>query len=384
MTTRTRTVDLLVLGATVAGLTTALAAAGAGASVLVVDPNQVSRFGLGLLTVGMGDTLREVEVHRGIPAGQTLIAEAGRAIDWLTETLPSHGVTPTARTTYSLAVDGHLAFHLRQEARLLRHGGAEVDFTDGEPLPGLVTRPALVLRDQAQVDPNQHRQALTAAALAAGVEVVTGVGLGRFIPGQPWTVTYDLAGYPVTVTTPSVVDTIGVSPWGRRTGGSLRVCPVLLTEATGLSYDLHVLVDTPAALVFTLRGHGVVVAQPTLPRGEHAATVDLVAFASRLGLTVTSVRSRHIEVTGDRLPYVGRVPLLDGAWLARGFGLWETTLGTAAGLQLGAAVTGGAAGLPWPPLRTPAPLALYRRWNGEHSDPMVGVPQVLRRRGLTR
>lgn len=384
--TQQRTVDVLVIGATIAGLTTAVAAAAAGAAVLVIDPGEITRFGTGLVTVAMGSTLREVELSRGIPAAETMVAEVKRATDWLGETLPLYGAQLVDRTAYSLAVDGHLAFHLRQEARLLRRAGVTVDFTDGQPLAPLVTRPGIVLPNQAQVEPRRHRHALGAAAVAAGVEVVREVTLGRFVPGRGWSVSYQHSSGPVTVTSPTVIDTIGSAPWGPvagRVGTTLRVCPVVQGSAGFFPPDIHVLVDTPAAMVTTLRQHTVLVGHPVALNDEHAATVDLVALAGRLGLTVTGVRARHVELTADHLPRVGRVPLLDGAWLARGFGMWETTLATAAGLQLGAAVTGTSDALPWTPVRLPAPLAAYRQWTGENSDPMVDVPGILKRRGLS-
>ncbi len=382
--TQHRTVDLLVIGATVAGLTTAVSAAAAGALVAVIDPNPISRFGTGVMSVAFGDTLRAVEVHRGIEACRTLITEANRAVAWLGETLPSYGATVTSRTAYSLAVDGHLAFHLRQEARLLRAGGLSVDFTDAHPIAPLVTRPSLVLTDQSQVDPRHHRDALRSAARAAGVAITTDVSLERFRPGQPWVVTFLHDGSTGEVSARDVLDTIGAAPWAWGTGGALRICPVVLTATDNLAPDLYLLVDTPAALVMTLRGTGVFVGHPVVPSEEHAATVDLVAFAARHGHEVTGVHSRHVEITTDRLPRVGRVPLLPGAWTARGFGLWETPLATAAGLQLVAALAGDTTRLPWAPLRAPAPLATYRRWNGTHSDPMINVPAILRRRGLAR
>ena len=52
--------DVVVLGATVAGLTTAIEVARAGGSVMVLDPSHATRFGLGLLTIGQGSTLREI------------------------------------------------------------------------------------------------------------------------------------------------------------------------------------------------------------------------------------------------------------------------------------------------------------------------------------
>ena len=93
----TRTVDILVLGATGAGLTTAVEAARAGASVIVVDLAEATRFGTGLVTVAQGPRLRDVELHRGLPAVERLIAETLRGIEWLRQNLPAHGVELTPR-----------------------------------------------------------------------------------------------------------------------------------------------------------------------------------------------------------------------------------------------------------------------------------------------
>jgi hypothetical protein len=79
---------------------------------------------------------------------------------------------------------------------------------------------------------------------------------------------------------------------------------------------------------------------------------------------------------------VGAIPVLRGAWVARGFGLYETTSATAAGLQLAGALVSGDA-QPWAPIRVPAgPLAAWRRWAGRDMDPMVDVPTLLAKRGL--
>jgi glycine/D-amino acid oxidase-like deaminating enzyme len=380
-----RTVDVLVLGATVAGLTTALESARAGAQVVVLDPHDRTRFGTGLLTVAMGGTVRTVETHRGLEAAGRLVAEAQRGQVWVSDLLERAGRPADPRTAYSLAVDGHVAFHLRQEARLLRSAGVTVDFTDAQPIPELTTRPALVIEGQAQVEPRGHRAALEAAAQAAGIDILRQVALGRFTPGSPWRVTYRTGPNEAALTTAHVVDTIGAAPWGGRIGGELQVCPIVVTAPGSIDPSgIHVFVDTPAALLITVRGEVALVGHPVAARDEHAATVDLVAFAARIGLDVTGVRSRPIEHTGDRLPVVGRIPVLPGAWLARGFGLNESSLATAGGLQLAAALTAGESDLPWTPFRPPSPLAGYRRWNGENADPMVGVPDVLKRRGLDR
>jgi glycine/D-amino acid oxidase-like deaminating enzyme len=373
--------DVVVLGATVAGLTTAIEVARAGASVTVLDPSHSTRFGLGLITVGQGSTLREIELHRGAAAVTTYVDWTRRAADWLRLTLPAHGVAITDHDAYELCVDGHLAFHLVQEKRLLRLADEQVDLVDEVPLP-LVVRPALHLPYQATLDSWTHRTALTGLAASLGVRIVRDVELGRFVRRNEWHVPFRVGDTRHSLTAADVVDTIGVSPW-RDLVLDLASVVHPIVEAEGDCSEIHTFVDTPAALVYGSRGFTVVVGHAVSEVRERPAAADLVGWVtSQLKRKVTKVRARYAEVTADRVPVVGAMPLLRGAWVARGFGLYETTSATAAGLQLGEALVSGGP-QPWAPLRVPTgPLAAWRRWAGRDMDPMVDVPTVLARRGL--
>jgi len=375
------TKDVVVLGATVAGLTTAIEVARAGASVTVLDPSHSTRFGLGLITIGQGSTLREIELHRGAAAVTTYVDWTRRAADWLRLTLPSHGVTITDHDAYELCVDGHLAFHLVQEKRLLRLADEQVDIVDDVPLP-VTVRPALYLPDQATLDSWTHRTALAELAASLGVTIERDVEMGRFLRRHEWEVPYRAGGVQRSVTAAEVVDTIGVAPWGDLV---LDLATVVhpIVEAQGDCNEIHTFVDTPANLVYGSRGFTVVIGHPVSEVRERPAAADLVGWVtSQLKRQVTKVRARYAEVTADHVPVVGAIPLLRGAWVARGFGLYETTSATAAGLQLAEALVSGGP-QPWAPLRVPTgPLAAWRRWAGRDMDPMVDVPNVLGRRGL--
>jgi glycine/D-amino acid oxidase-like deaminating enzyme len=373
--------DVVVLGATVAGLTAAVEIARSGASVVVLDPSHSTRFGLGLITVGQGSTLREIELHRGAAAVTTYVDWTRRAGDWLRLTLPGQGVTITDHDAYELCVDGHLAFHLVQEKRLLRLADETVDIVDDVPVP-LTVRPALHLPGQATLDSWTHRTALTDIANGLGVTIVRDVELGRFLRRHEWEIPFVVDGAGHSVTAGEVVDTLGVSPWGELVLDLTTVVHPIV-EAEGTCDEIHTFVDTPAALVYGSRGFTVVIGQPVSEVRERPAAADLVGWVtSQLKRQVTKVRARYAEVTADRVPVVGAIPLLRGAWVARGFGLYETTSATAAGLQLAEALVSGGA-QPWAPLRVPTgPLAAWRRWAGRDMDPMVGVPNLLARRGL--
>ncbi len=379
-------VDVLVLGATVAGLTTAVEAALAGARVVVLDPHETTRFGFGLLTLGQGGRLREIELHRGVGAAKSYVEWTRRAIEWIGQTLPPSGLEITERTAYGLAVDGHMAFHLIQEARLLRLAGVAVETTDVEPLP-VKTRPALMLTGQGQVDPHDHRTVLEKVTQAAGVQIVRRARANSFTRDRAWHVAWtDDQGRSSTTTAEHVVDTIGVAPWGRYGfRGLLKTTPVVVADPAEIPDDLYVFADTSASIIVTLRHRLLVLGHPVPADREQAAAGELVGWVrGTLGAEVRHVRTQHVEITPDRVPVVGSIPMLGGAWVARGFGGFETTSGTAAGLQVSSAMMSGAE-QPWAPLRLPVgPLALWRRWTGDIADPMVHVPAVLRRRGLAR
>ncbi len=371
--------DVVVLGATVAGLTTAIEVARAGGSVTVLDPSHSTRFGLGLLTLDQGPTLREIELHRGAGAVRTYMDWTRRAEEWLRLTLPAHGVTITDHDAYEVCVDGHLAFHLVQQRRLLRLADEQVDMVDEVPLP-LTVRPALYLPGQGSLDSWSHRTALTRIAGNLGVTIVRDVELGRFLRRHGWQVRYRAEGSEHLATAPDIVDTLGASPWGDLVLDlSTVVHPIV--EAEGDCREIYTFVDTPAALVYGSRGVTVVIGQPVNEVRERPAAADLVGWVtSQLKRHVTKVRARYAEVAADRVPVVGAIPILHGAWVARGFGLYETTSATAAGLQLAEALVAGGS-QPWAPLRVPTgPLAAWRRWAGRDMDPMVDVPTLLARR----
>lgn len=375
------TADVVVLGATVAGLTTAVEVARSGASVVVLDPSPATRFGLGLMTVAQGPTLREIELHRGAAAVTTYVDWTNRANDWLRGTVAPLGVTIVDRDAYELCVDGHLAFNLVQEKRLLRLADEPVEMVDDVPLP-LTVRPALKLPGQASLDSWSHRTALTELATSLGVTIETDVTLGRFVRRSEWQLQYATDAAEHTLTTPDLVDTVGAAPWGDL-GLDLQTKVHPIIEAAGDCEDIHSFVDTPASLVYGSRGFTVIVGHPVTEVRERAAAADLVGWVTaQLKQQVTKVRARYAEVAADRVPVVGAIPVLRGAWVARGFGLYETTSATAAGLQLAGALVSGDA-QPWAPIRVPAgPLAAWRRWAGRDMDPMVDVPNLLARRGL--
>ncbi len=375
------TADVVVLGATVAGLTTAVEVARSGASVVVLDPSPATRFGLGLMTLGQGSTLREIELHRGAAAVTTYVDWTRRANDWLRETMPTHGVTIVDRDSYELCIDGHLAFHLVQEKRLLRLVDEPVELVDDVPLP-ITVRPALLLPGQASLDSWAHRTALTELATSLGVTIESDVTLGRFVRRSEWQIQYATDAAERSVTAPDLVDTIGAAPWGDL-GLDLQTNVHPIIEAEGDCEAIHTFVDSPAALVYGSRGFTVIVGHSVSEVRERAAAADLVGWVTaQLKQQVTKVRARYAEVAADRVPVVGAIPVLRGAWVARGFGLYETTSATAAGLQLAGALVSGDP-QPWAPIRVPAgPLAAWRRWAGRDMDPMVDVPNLLAKRGL--
>lgn len=374
--------DVVILGATVAGLTTAIEVARRGGSVTVLDPSPSTRFGLGLITSGQGPTLREIELHRGAAAVTTYVDWTRRASDWLHLTLSGSGATITDHDAYEMCVGGQLAFKLVQEKRLLLQAAEQSDTVEEVPLPFSI-QPALRLSDQSSLDSWTHRTALANLASKLGVTVISGVELGRFLRRHGWVIPYRVGDEQLHATASQVVDTIGVSPWGELLIDLTTVVHPIV-EAEGDCDEIYTLFDTPAALVYGSRGSTVIIGHAVSEVRERPAAADLVGWVTnQLGRRVTKVRARYAEITADRVPIVGAIPLLRGAWVARGFGLYETTSATAAGLQLAEALISGGA-QPWAPLRVPTgPLAAWRRRSGRDLGEAGGAHNPRARRSIT-
>lgn len=351
--------DVLILGATVAGLVAAIELAKSGSRVEVLDPGAVTRAGLGIAS-GVEQRIIEIESRHGSAAVRDYMAAVAAGRDYISALAPAAQLELLDLKTYTLVYDPARTADLARVTATLELGGGVGQPVEGELLPGVAE--AIAYPEQVVVDPTKHREALIAAALAAGVTISRPVTVTRFIPGVTWVVRAVTESGERELRAEHVVDTIGVSPWSWNAFTVLRYAPIVTAEVSKPLDALYLPLDVPAAVIRPDRGRIVAIGHPVGTEHETSAAAELIGWLrEHLDAKPVQLRVQPVERSVDFMPLVGAVPLLSGAWVARGFGIWETTGATAAGLQIAAGIERGER-MPWSPARLPAnPMPAFER-----------------------
>jgi glycine/D-amino acid oxidase-like deaminating enzyme/nitrite reductase/ring-hydroxylating ferredoxin subunit len=173
--------EVVVVGAGITGLSTALLLAQAGVDVAVLEAGEVAQLATGANTgkvsLLQGTRLSTLRAHHSASLVRAYVDANRAGQDWLLEFADSAGVPYTRRTAYSYAqtVDGLDAvqreFEAAREAGLSVRRGASDEFS-GLPFPIVG---AVALDDQVAIDPDAVATALAEAFLSAGGTLHTGV-----------------------------------------------------------------------------------------------------------------------------------------------------------------------------------------------------------------
>lgn len=341
--------EVVVLGAGIAGLTTAFLLAQAGREVLVLEAGRVAG-GVSGHTTAKVSTQHALIYHRLTQQhGQDVAAAYGAsqlsALDWLAATAHSLDIECelVRADSHVYTTDKARVGDLQAEADAAAAVGLPATFHDDLDFPVPVAA-AVRFAAQARFHPRKWLLGLADQLEQLGGRIVEGVratGVGSAGPTIVRTTAGSVqAGHVVVATHYPILD---------RGLFFARLDPVR---------DLVVAGPMPAGL--TLRGmyldadshHSVRVAgteaDPVLVvGGEHyrvGERVDVEGRYARLadwarqhfGLEEVRYRwSAHDLSTVDKVPYVGRYhPGATNLWVATGFGQWGMTGGTAAGLLL--------------------------------------------------
>lgn len=394
--------EVCVIGATVAGLTCAVELARRGVRVQVLDPNPravSASIGHGVGTVLQGELLRDVAMGVGVDAVHAHIRAANDALDWAGGIASAHGVPLTHTVVSERCLDGHVAFELRHEAQLLRGAGLRIEFTDTQPLNGGVAlRPGFELSGQLVLDPRGYGEALHEQALIEGIEVTNDVTVVRLTHGGGQHTVYhrhSQVGLPAELLAhraSTVVDTLGVTPWGRHARAGLDdwVSPVIIARLSRPLDRVVALRDTPAKLLRPMGERVLVVGHPGVAGDAAAAGERLDAWVrDQLGGAVMESSVMRFDPFRPGQVTSGASPITGGLW-AVGNGFWELTSGTASGQRLARLLLGDEdAGLTWRDRLSPmvrarvATSSFLRRRTGPLADPVTNVRSVLRRRNLS-
>lgn len=352
-------VDVVVVGAGIAGLTTAALLARSGRGVAVLEAATVGAGTTGHTTAKVstqhGLIYAQLTRDHGAEAAARYARAQVDALDWIRREVAEHAVDCALETrdSFVYTTRPERRAELEAEVQAAQAAGLPADLFETVDLP-LDVVGAVRFREQAQFHPVRWLLHLAGQSEAAGATVVEGVrvqGVRRRSAGHLVETTAGpvLAEHVVVATQFPILDRGGFFARLVPTRDLVVHGPVRPSSVPGGMYlsadDGHSIRTAP----------GPEGADELVVGGEHyrtGARTDVEERYRRLAdwarghFGMESVRHRwsaHDLSTPDRLPYVGRyAPGTTGLWVATGFGQWGMTNGTAAGLLLDGLISGTA------------------------------------------
>jgi glycine/D-amino acid oxidase-like deaminating enzyme len=171
--------EVVVVGAGITGLTTALLLARAGRSVLVVEAREIgagttggSTAKVSLLQGTQLSRLRRLQSDRVV---RQYVDANREALAWLDRYCEDHGVALQKRAAYTFAVTERGEAAARAEHAAAQEAGLPVAWTATPELP-FETRGAVRLEDQSQLDPMELLAAMAADFRSHGGTLVEAGG----------------------------------------------------------------------------------------------------------------------------------------------------------------------------------------------------------------
>lgn len=353
--------DVLVVGAGITGLCTALLLARAGRQVALLDAGEVAELATGSntgkLSLLQGTVLSTLRRHHPASLVRAYVDANRDGAHWLTGFLREAGVPFSARTAYSYAqtLDGVPAVEAEEGAA--REAGLDVhrvvpSGTAPFPLAG-----AIALEDQVALDPQAAALALARALLAAGGTLHTGVRVTH-VQASPRASVETTAGFAsadhLVLATAAPLTDRGL--YFAKTRG-LRSYAVAFDIAGEVPDGLYLSVDGPTRSLRSVTSADgpaardgsrsrLIVGGNGHPVGrtdsEQAQIDDLVAWTRAHFVDaepVTAWSAQDYE-SHDLIPFVGAMPrTLGRIRFATGFGKWGLSNGPAAALRLAAEIT---------------------------------------------
>jgi glycine/D-amino acid oxidase-like deaminating enzyme/nitrite reductase/ring-hydroxylating ferredoxin subunit len=347
--------DVVVVGAGLVGLTTAVLLARAGRRVVVLERRQVG-------AVTTGNTTAKATVLHGLRYARIIrkhdvsvardYAAANTAgLRWLVSEASLAGAHVETTSAFTYVTHQELVRDVEDEAAALRAAGIAAELTTETDLPFPVAA-AVRVASQEQLDPVVHIDRLAREVADSGGSVHEHTRVTSVQVGAPCRVSTD-AG--LTVRCDHAVLATGM-PFTDRGLFFARLEPMrsygLALPLTGPAPEgMYLSASSVTRSVRTARGpdgtpylvvggegHKVGQGSPTLPREERLADWALEHFPVR---EVTHRWSAQDYRSVDLLPYIGPAWLgTDRVLAATGFDKWGMTNGTAAALALAGEIIG--------------------------------------------
>lgn len=352
--------DTVVAGAGLTGLVTALLLARSGQQVLVLEARYPG-------AVTTGNTTAKVTLLQG-----TVLASLSRQYSdklvkayvdanregqaWLLRYLDENSVPYQRRHAYTYAATAPGAERLREELIAATTAGLNVEYVRDAGLPFPI-HGALVLADQAQINPMDVVDALLADIRARGGSVVSGVRLQDATGSGPLTVKTDrgdvTAEHLVLATGTPVLDRglyfAKLKP--HRSYAAALELPPEMTPPPGMylsaEQPTHSLRDYESSgrRLLLVGGHGHPVGRTASEKSHLKALLDW-AGTHFPGASSTHTWSAQDYQATNLMPFFGKLPRGRGRILfGTGYNKWGMTNAVAVALGISADILGGQ--IPW-------------------------------------
>ncbi len=338
--------DVVVIGATVAGLTAARRLASEGFSVTVLDPNPEgasASVGHGVAACAHASTVATMAGAYGDESAHEHVRRNLSGMSEIRRVLAAGGVEHLVLPLHDHSLGVSLARELRNVAKLMTEAGADVDVVEvneAHRAGAWLTSEALA------VNPAVYGAALASQAATAGAVIrydATVTHLQRR-DGMSVVAHRDNAAWAreLEVTRAvAVLDTMGITPWGRTARvGRPQWVPVLRCRTEETVQAVSLLAGPPVWMVRPDGDETLLLGVKTSPASFGGAATELLRWAeATLGASDMQASRLVIDPSDHGRPAVG-ASAIPGGYYARGNGRGELMNGTASGCWLASLLLG--------------------------------------------
>ncbi len=357
-----RAYEVVVIGAGLTGLTTALLLSRAGLSVTVLEARSIGAVTTGHTTAKLsllqGTVLSEMRQHFSQNIVQAYVQGNLEGQAWMLRYLEEQGVPMQRRDAYTYTTEASGLSILEREAEVGRSTGLEITMLNEDIGLPYRTHAALHLADQAQFNPMEVVEAMVNDLRGRGVHIVEGVRVRGVSKGTLVTVHTDegdnRAQHVILATGIPILDR-GLYFAKLEHSRSYVTAHRLPKKEGVLPQGMYLSVDQPARSLRTVPFEGeelLLVGGNDHPVGkqisERAQLEDLDQWVQQRfpGSKPTHHWSAQDYKSANLVPFVGLLPRSGGnIHVATGYNKWGMTNAVAAALHLSSNILGGS--MPW-------------------------------------